>query len=499
LGSFDSEFLFWLVAKKATAAILFLRKIRFMTKDVTNFGHNVEFRPSAIFCPANVEELVGILDRYRGQEIRAVGRLHSWSKAPSTDGVMLDLQKLNSVEVDQTGAFPTVTVGAGCQLKRLVKQLDAHGLALPSLGLIDEQSVAGATATGTHGSGKHSLSHYVEAVSIAHYDELSGEAKITVVDAGPELHAARCSLGLMGVIVSLKFRCRPCYNIEERALAHDSLASVLALETNYPQQQFYLMPWSWRYFGHHRVETAANRSWYASLYRAYCFGVVDVGLHVVVFILVKLLKLAWPVRFFYQRVLPLTIIRNWKTVDNSTDMLIMEHELFRHVEIEVFVRRSQLERATQLLIDVISVFGDQELLNPQATRACLEESGRWDELAQHRGKYVHHYPICFRRIQPDATLISMASPASEQEEDWYAISLISYQWPAERQGFFAFADFVGPTFAALFGGRCHWGKYNPLDRQAIKGTYPAEEEFQNIVQRFDPAGVFKNDWLRELF
>ena len=35
---------------------------------------------------------------------------------------------------------------------------------LPSLGLIDEQTVAGATATGTHGSGRNSLSHYVQAV-----------------------------------------------------------------------------------------------------------------------------------------------------------------------------------------------------------------------------------------------------------------------------------------------------------------------------------------------
>ena len=106
-----------------------------MTKDVTNFGRNLEFRPAAIFRPASVEELMGILDRHRGQEIRAVGRLHSWSKAPSTDGVMLDLRQLDSVEIDQTGAVPTVTVGAGCQLKRLVKQLDAQGLALPSLGL----------------------------------------------------------------------------------------------------------------------------------------------------------------------------------------------------------------------------------------------------------------------------------------------------------------------------------------------------------------------------
>lgn len=470
-----------------------------MTRDITNFGRNIEFRPAEVFQPSSVEELLRILDRCRGQEIRAVGRLHSWSKAPSTDGIMLDLRKIDSVEIDQTGEFPTVIVGAGCQLKQLVKKLDAQQLALPSLGLIDEQSVAGATATGTHGSGKHSLSHYVESVSIAHYDAESGKAKITVVDDGQDLQAARCSLGLMGIVVSIRFRCRNSYNIEERALAHDSLSSVLALETEYPQQQFYLMPWSWRYFGHHRVETTAKKSWHASFYRAYCFGVVDVGLHVAIFILVKLLKLAWPVRFFYRRILPFTIVRNWKTVDNSSAMLIMEHELFRHVEIEVFVRRSQLDQAIQLMIDIISVFGDRDLQNPHATETSLKKIGRWQELAGHRGQYVHHYPICIRRIQSDATLISMASPSNELEEDWYAISLISYQWPSERLGFFAFADFIGPAFAALFDGRCHWGKYNPLQRQDIEGLYPAKEEFELTARRFDPDGVFKNDWFREIF
>ena len=146
-----------------------------------------------------------------------------------------------------------------------------------------------------------------------------------------------------------------------------------------------------------------------------------------------------------------------------------------------------------------SVYGDRQPVNPAATRDILETVGRWDELEENRGKYVHHYPICFRRIQSDETLISMASPVDQQQEDWYAISLIAYQWPSERRGFFAFADFVGPKFAALFGGRCHWGKYNPLDRETIQNLYPAKAEFQQIAQRFDPQGVFKNEWFREIF
>ena len=470
-----------------------------MAKKIANFGRNLEFLPAAVYRPETSEEVLELLNRHREQEIRAIGTLHSWSRAPVTDGVMLELKHLNSIEIDRNHQSTSVTVGAGCQLKRLVKHLAGQGLTLPSLGLIDEQTVAGATATGTHGSGKNSLSHYIETVSIAHYDEQSGAAKITVVESGSDLKAARCSLGLMGIIVSLQIRCRQEYRIEEHARSHDTLESVLSEEASYPQQQFYLMPWSWRFFAHHRVETDAPNSWLAPLYRAYCFFGIDFGLHLVIYILVKLIRSAWAVRFFYKRIVPFAVIRNWKIVEDSSATLTMQHELFRHIEIEVFVQRSQLDDATQYLIDVISVFGGQELNHPQSTEALLEKIGRWDELVQAHGTYVHHYPICYRRILTDETLISMASPGEQIDEDWYSISLISYQWPSDRKGFFAFADFLGSTFAQLFNGRCHWGKYQSLDRETIESLYPSIDEFRNAIERFDPAGVFKNEWFRQLF
>jgi FAD/FMN-containing dehydrogenase len=466
---------------------------------IQNFGGNLEFQPQAVYRPGTVGELLEILNRHRGQEIRAVGSLHSWSFAPETSGILLELGNLDSIEISRDDQGISVSVGAGCQLKTLIKHLAAQGLTLPSLGLIDEQTVAGATATGTHGSGKNSLSHYVESVSIAHYDEPSGEARIAVVNSGQDLKAARCSLGLMGIIVSLKFRCRSRYNIEEHGRAHDSLGSVLAMESDYPQQQFYLMPWSWRYFAHHRVESKSATSRLAPLYRAYCFFVIDVGLHVVIFGLAKLWRRGWPIRFFYKRLLPVAIIRNWKVVGDSSANLTMQHELFRHIEIEVFVQRAQLDEALRFLIDMISIFGGQDYQHQQSTEALLEKVGRQNDLLQHRGKYVHHYPICIRRILSDATLISMASPGDPPDEDWYSISLISYQWPHDRAGFFAFADFVGATFARLFGARCHWGKYNPLDRELTESLYPMIDEFRNTVRRFDPDGVFKNDWFRQFF
>ena len=44
-------------------------------------------------------------------------------------------------------------VEAGIRLKALSRELHVRGLAMPNLGDIDAQSLAGALATGTHGTG----------------------------------------------------------------------------------------------------------------------------------------------------------------------------------------------------------------------------------------------------------------------------------------------------------------------------------------------------------
>jgi len=459
---------------------------------IENFGRNVSFNPSHRYQVETESEVLAVLEAHRDLKFRAVGSLHAWSRAAEANEVLIEMQGLNSVEVSVDGT--SVWVGAGCKVKRLLRKLSLVGLTLPSVGLIDEQSVAGATATGTHGSGSSSLSSFIKSIRIAHFDS-GGDPTITTIDSGDELLAARCSLGLLGIVVAIEFQCRHQYNIEEHALAHKTLQSAIAMESDCPRSQFYLMPWSWTYFGHHRAESDKPRSALATLYRIYCFLVIDVALHVVVTILAKFLRGAWATRFFFKRILPLTIVRKWKVVDDSHAMLVMEHELFRHIEIEVFVPRSKVQQATDFLIDVLCVFGGQKKLNPQATDELLDSISNRDDLEQHSGSYVHHYPICYRRVLPDPTLISMTAGANE---DWYAISFISYQRADDRKGFFAFANFISSAVVRLFGGRCHWGKYNPLTREQNHELYPQLGRFREIASHFDPHGQFLNDWLDEV-
>ncbi|MDG2220579.1 MAG: hypothetical protein P8L85_04320 [Rubripirellula sp.] len=68
---------------------------------------------------------------------------------------------------------------------------------------ITEQTIAGAISTGTHGSGRHSLSHYVSGVRIAKCDDSIGEAVIEEITSGDALLVARCSLGCLGITLAV--------------------------------------------------------------------------------------------------------------------------------------------------------------------------------------------------------------------------------------------------------------------------------------------------------
>lgn len=463
---------------------------------VENFGGNVVFDPEIIETPRTEADVLECLKRHRGKRIRVMGRLHSWSEAVRSDEVLFDLRRLNAVDVETREARVWAAVGAGCQIKRVLTELERLADAtMPSLGLVTEQTIAGAIATGTHGSGRHSLSHYIDEVRLATYDAVTGEPVIRTIREGPELRAARCALGCLGVVVSVGFWCRPMYRIEEHFARYPTLDDVLKLENDFPFQQFYLVPWSWIYYAQHRREVSASRSALATLYGWYCFLAFDLGLHLLLIPLCRWIRSPWATRTFFRSILPWTVIRGWRVVDQSQNLLIMEHELFRHIETEVFVRRSQLADALELLQQLLRWAGSERDALSDTRRAQLTRLGLWDSVASLAGRYLHHYPLCIRKVLADETLISMAS---SDDEAYYALSVISYGRPAQRDGFFAFSNVLTETFATLYKGRPHWGKYCPLNASHAETLYPHLPEFRRITREFDPTGVFQNRWTTEI-
>ena len=144
-------------------------------RPVTNFGRTVTFTPCRAYAPATEAEVLEVLDRHARGKVRVVGARHSWNDGIVTDDALIDLRHFDGVQVAADG---TATVGGGCRIKHALRKLHALGdFTLPTIGLITEQTVAGAVSTATHGSGRGSFSHVVTGLRVAAYDA-AGNARI---------------------------------------------------------------------------------------------------------------------------------------------------------------------------------------------------------------------------------------------------------------------------------------------------------------------------------
>jgi hypothetical protein len=461
----------------------------------------------------SVPWVLKVLNQFKGRSIRCIGRLHSWSQVLDSPDVLLDLSSLDWVQPNHSHVL-SVNVGAGCQIKRLLAELEEKTeWTLPSIGFITEQTIAGAISTGTHGTGRHSLSHYVIGLRLARYDHQTGDAIIVDITDGDELRAARCSLGCLGVILSITMQCRLKYVIEEHFREYEQLDDVLAAENEYPLQQFYLVPWRWSYIAQHRRESESMSSKVIWLYRWYRFLVIDVCMHLLILLVVHLLSFQVAVKAVFRWLAPACVIRNWRVVGPSSSQLVMKHDLFRHVEIEFFVQRPRLPGALAFLKKTLVASACLQGKADSEFRDQLSESKSSEDFAKLRGRYCHHFPICVRKILPDDTLVSMASNAGIGYENgsgvenrtgllvnetWYSITLTNYDRGQRRKRFEELAAILAKSMMCLFDARLHWGKLCPLPTAALRSRYPAFNDFRQLCDLVDKDGVFRNQWTMSL-
>jgi hypothetical protein len=222
---------------------------------------------------------------------------------------------------------------------------------------------------------------------------------------------------------------------------------------------------------------------------------MDYGLILQILFMERVVRSRRLIRLAFRRIIPAFLIRNWKVTDRSSSMLVMRHDAFRHIEIELFVRRDQLADALGFAQETIEVAGGRESALSADNQRQIERLGMQEELAGLHDQYCHHFPICVRRVLPDDTLISMASGTGE---DWYALSFISYAKPARYAEFLLFASFMARSMSKLFHARPHWGKVCPLEADEITSLYPRFDTFRTVCNTFDPQSVFQNDWTAAL-
>jgi L-gulonolactone oxidase len=158
--------------------------------------------------------------------------------------VLISLDRLAAVRhVDH--ARQRVIVDAGITLRALGEQLASLGLAMPNLGDINVQSVAGAISTATHGTGREWGNL---ATTVVGLELVDGNGEVVSCDETSNadlLRVARVGLGALGVVTAVTIQCVPAFNLHARETIEqvdDVLADIDSFSRSADHAEFYWMP-----------------------------------------------------------------------------------------------------------------------------------------------------------------------------------------------------------------------------------------------------------------
>ena len=182
----------------------------------TNWYRNLRCQPKVVERPLTED---GVRDAVRravdaGLPVRVAGAGHSNVPLVPTEGMLLDLSALRGLVAVDRGCRQA-TIMAGTPIAEIGPLLWREGLALRNQGDVDSQQLAGAVATGTHGTGCE-LGSLSGAVAGARIVAADGEVVEVGPDDPPLLRAARTALGALGPMTSITLEVADAYCLEAR-------------------------------------------------------------------------------------------------------------------------------------------------------------------------------------------------------------------------------------------------------------------------------------------
>jgi len=412
----------------------------------SNWSRGQSCAPAEHVRPRNRAELAEAVAG--GRAVRVAGAGHSFSGGVVTDGTLLSLERLDRVlDVDPTGGL--VRAEAGISLHRLVRELHGHGLALPNLGDVDAQSLAGALATGTHGTGARlgNLSTAVAALEL-----VLADGSERTVDGGDELLAARVGVGALGVVASVTLRCVPAFRLHavDQPLPLEGVLSDLDAHVD-GNDHFELFTFPHSPLALTRTNNRTDAQ--ASLRRPRLEWLQDVAMDNHAFGLLNRAARRAPRAIPQLNRAAGRAASKRERVSESFDVFASPR-LVRFEEMEYALPRARAAGAV---------------------RACREI------LARHPVSF----PIELRFSAGDD---AMLSPAHGRETAYVAVHVfegMAYEAPFRE------------VEALLRGwdGRPHWGKRSFLAAEELAPRYPRWADFAAIRERLDPAGRFVNPWI----
>ena len=419
-----------------------------------NWAGNQQASPIAIHRPRTEEEIASVVRHAaeRGERVKAVGSGHSFTAIAVSDSHLLDLSDYGRVlEVDQERGL--VTVQAGIKLSTLCEELHARGLAMEDLGDVAYQSIAGATSTGTHGTGVTfgCIPTQIRAMRLVVGD---GSVLRCSADENPEVfRAARVGLGALGIVSTITLQCAPAFNLHalEQPMPLEQVMRELDEHVDGNEHfEFFWQPGTVNALTKRNNRTQEPQQ---PLTRWQNFRddvlIGDIAANA----LVKLDRFFPPAGRWLQWRLPVAGRADY--VDRGYRVFTSERRV-KFVEMEYFIPR-------------------------ETARAAME---RYREFLERTG-IRPSMPIEMRFTRADDIPLSMSSG---RETCSFAIHLPIH---ASYQQYFEGVE----TLMQEFDGRPHWGKLHFQRRETLRPLYPAWDQFEQIRTRLDPEGRFANPYL----
>lgn len=405
-------------------------------KPWSNWGGNQTATPAFTVRPRNEKEA---LDTVRfaireGLPVRAVGAGHSFTPLVHTGGVLMDLSELTGITGTDSTQLRARALG-GTAISAFGDALWEKGLGLSNQGDIDKQSISGAIATGTHGSG---IELGCFSSSLRWVRLINGHGEIVEIGENQlhELRAAQVALGTLGIFLEVELQVSNRYHLQE--------------QITYPTWHETVSSWD--------RDIAENRH-YSFLW---CQGEESAGLY----------ELPTPAG---ESMVNRSYTKRYNTVtldEKETGIDLTEG--------------SRRDRAYRIYPGGFMIpFHEMEYYVP------AEHGREAVETVQNLIRRDHtdqKYPMEVRWVKQDDAYLS---PFYKRDTTVISVSGApgTNYWPYLRD-----VDAALQPFEA----RAHWGKIHFMTRERLEHLYPELNTFLAVRREFDPNGVFLNDHTRAL-
>jgi L-gulono-1,4-lactone dehydrogenase len=410
--------------------------------------------PSEIVRPTTEAQLVEVVARaaQRGERVRAVGTGHSFNDCAVTDGVLIDMTGLQRVIGADTKSG-LVTIEGGAKLHTLGPQLAERGLGLENQGDIDAQSITGATATATHGTGARfpNLSARIVALRL-----VTAAGDVLTLSDGDDYLAARVSIGALGVISQVTVQTVPLYTLsrrDERRALSDTLEHLDEYVDGNDHFEFFVFPYGETALTRTTRRTdetpTATPTWKRRLYE----NVENGGLSLVCRTGRRFPRAAPGLNRF------MTNMMSQSTVSDRAYKVYATDRKVRFTEMEYAIPREHAREAIRRVIDIVR-----------------------------RRRLPILFPIEVRFAAPDEAFLSTA-----YGRDTCYIAVHQYS-RMEFETYFRAVEAIMDEYA----GRPHWGKRHYQSAGTLRERYPGWDRFAAARDRLDPERVFLNDYTRRV-